>query len=86
MSLKAFIGWTTDALGASRGRVVWRGENPRPPFGSEREQARRRRQIESGYLTRENGLDVPPRGIPLTDKPIDAQPGFFTRLRDKFAA
>lgn len=79
--LKAFIGWTTDTNGVRRGRVVWRGENPRPPFGSEREQARRRRQIESGYLTRENGLDVPSRGIP-----IDAQPGFFTRLRDKFAA
>ena len=44
-TLHRMVAWGEDALGVSRGKVVWRGENPRPPFGSEREQARRRRQI-----------------------------------------
>jgi len=56
-TLHRMVAWGEDALGVSRGKVVWRGENPRPPFGSEREQARRRRQILSGVLSRENGVE-----------------------------
>lgn len=74
-----------------RWRSVWSGENPRPIFGSEREQARRRRQILKGQLWVDaanyfmaQDMEEQKKLIVLTDAPKPV--GWLKQLKEKFAA
>lgn len=86
-TLKGFI----SEYAPGRWRSVWSGENPRPIFGSEREWARRRRQILLGHLEVSSDTYFETRDyeeqrklIVLTDAPKPL--GWLKQLKEKFAA
>lgn len=85
--LKGFI----SEYAPGRWRSVWSGENPRPVAGSEREWARRRRQILAGQLAvswdvyfEAREAEQQRKLIVLTDAPPTK--GWLKQLKEKFAA